>query len=127
MSNLSEFGPRRGRRGVQRDRFHEDGVSTRRRCHVGPLPVNTMLRAGADPDQRALNEINSFDGPLLIADIVSKIKNIRDFAGKKKRGLAKLDPQNYEDMGPGPASNVKRPSIWGAALSIRSLGGRGRV
>ena len=61
-----------------------------------------MLRAGADPDQRALNEINSFDGPLLIADIVQKIKNIRDFAGKKKRGLAKLDPQNYDDMGPGP-------------------------
>jgi hypothetical protein len=59
-----------------------------------------MLRAGADPDQRALDEINSFDGPLLIADIVQKIKNIRDFAGKKKRGLAKLDPQNYDDMGP---------------------------
>ena len=57
-----------------------------------------MLRAGADPDQRALDEINSFDGPLLIADIVQKIKNIRDFAGKKKRGLAKLDPQNYDDM-----------------------------
>ena len=100
MSNLSEFGPCRGRRGVQRDRIHEDGVSTRQRCHIGPRLETAMLRAGADPDQRALDEINSFDGPLLIADIVSKIKNIRDFAGKKKRGLAKLDPQNYDDMGP---------------------------
>ena len=83
---------------MQRDRFHEDGVSTRQRCHVGPRLETASLRAGADPDQRALTEINSFDGPLLIADIVSKIKNIRDFAGKKKRGLAKLDPQNYDDM-----------------------------
>ena len=86
-----------------------------------------MLRAGADPDQRALNEINSFDGPLLIADIVAKIKNIRDFAGKKKRGLAKLDPQNYEDMGPGPASNVERPSILVCRGLSVSLGGRVRV
>ena len=75
------------------------------------LTLKIFLISRARIDQRALNEINSFDGPLLIADIVQKIKNIRDFAGKKKRGLAKLDPQNYDDMGPGPASNFKRPSI----------------
>ena len=79
--------------------------------YVQAHPKDFTYLEGADPDQRALNEINSFDGPLLIADIVAKIKNIRDFAGKKKRGLAKLDPQNYEDMGPGPVSNFKRPSI----------------
>ena len=66
--------------------------------YVQAHPKDFSYLEGADPDQRALNEINSFDGPLLIADIVSKIKNIRDFAGKKKRGLAKLDPQNYDDM-----------------------------
>ena len=68
--------------------------------YVQAHPKDFTYLEGKDPDQRALNEINSFDGPLLIADIVAKIKNIRDFAGKKKRGLAKLDPQNYEDMGP---------------------------
>merc|ERR1712072_1663315 len=68
--------------------------------YVEAHPKDFTYLEGADPDQRALNEINSFDGPLLIADIVAKIKNIRDFAGKKKRGLAKLDPQNYDDMGP---------------------------
>ena len=75
-----------------------------------------MRRAGADPDQRALDEINSFDGPLLIADIVSKIKNIRDFAGKKKRGLAKLDPQNYDDMG--PLIEVRSPRLELACVVI---------
>jgi dynein heavy chain len=68
--------------------------------YVEGHPKDFTYLEGADPDQRALDEINSMDGPLLIADIVEKIKDIRDFAGKKKRGLAKLDPQNYEDMTP---------------------------
>ena len=59
FSSLSCFGPRRGRRGASR----VDGVVTGHhcrdptgvyvvlgtpstRCHIGPLPVNTMLRAG---------------------------------------------------------------------------------
>ena len=74
-------------------------------------PKDFTYLEGKDPDQRALNEINSFDGPLLIADIVAKIKNIRDFAGKKKRGLAKLDPQNYEDMGPLIEVRTRRPAV----------------
>ena len=60
--------------------------SPRRPTSTSKLIQRFYVLEGADPDQRALNEINSFDGPLLIADIVAKIKNIRDFAGKKKRG-----------------------------------------
>lgn len=50
------------------------------------------------PSHDQLEAINSIDGPLLTNDIAAKIKDIRDFSVKKKRGLAKNNPN--KDVGP---------------------------
>ena len=68
--------------------------------YVAAHPKDFKVEDVNDVPAEAMGDVNAMDGPLLVADIAAKIKDIRDFSAKKKRGLAKLDPQNYDDMDP---------------------------
>lgn len=54
---------------------------------------------GEGVSQNQLKALNSIDGPVLTSDIAAKIKSIRDFSTKKKRGLAKVNTRS-EHVGP---------------------------
>lgn len=69
--------------------------------YIEKNPKDIRLSEGeTEPSDELLTLNNSMDGPILTSDILNKIKEIREFSNKKKRGLQKLDPTNYDAIAP---------------------------
>ncbi|KAH8084959.1 hypothetical protein JL720_7667 [Aureococcus anophagefferens] len=69
--------------------------------YIEKNPKDIRLSEGeTEPSDELLSFNNSMDGPIVTNDVLNKIKEIREFSNKKKRGLQKLDPTNYDAIAP---------------------------